>query len=347
VLIDGGVEPAKNPIWIEGPHLYRHDGWYYLMCAEGGTARGHSEVILRSRSVWGPFEPYAGNPILTQRDLPLDRPIPITNAGHADFVEGPDGSWWAIFLASRPYGRTERDDLYNTGRETFLLPVTWRDGWPVILPNGKPIPYLAPAPKFVSRDASQAPLGGNFTWRDDFSRNTLDPTWIQVRVPRTDWADLRATPGALTIHAQPEPLSTLKNPSFIGRRQQHLAFEASTKMTMPSATGLSAGLAVFQSEQHWYFIGARRTQNGAEVFLERQSGAEPQTIAKIPLPAQTAERSLSFKVSADGPTYSFFYDATGQGWQALREKEDGTVLSTAIAGGFVGVVLGPYARVDP
>lgn len=134
VLIDGGVEPAKNPIWIEGPHLYKRDGWYYLSDAEGGTGPQHSQVVLRSRDVWGPYVPYADNPILTQRDLPDDRPLPITNAGHADLVEGPDGSWWAVFLASRNYDTRH----YNTGRETYLLPVEWRNGWPVILPLARP-----------------------------------------------------------------------------------------------------------------------------------------------------------------------------------------------------------------
>ena len=76
VIVNGGADISKQPIWIEGPHLYRIKGWYYLMCAEGGTERGHSEVIFRSKSPWGPFEPYPGNPILTQRDLPADRPIP-------------------------------------------------------------------------------------------------------------------------------------------------------------------------------------------------------------------------------------------------------------------------------
>ena len=128
VLVDGGVDPSKNPIWIEGPHIYKRAGWYYLSCAEGGTGQ-HSQVVLRSRSPWGPFEAYAGNPILTQRDLPADRQRPVTNAGHADLVEAPDGSWWATFLATRTYEGVH----YNTGRETFLLPVTWRDGWPIIL----------------------------------------------------------------------------------------------------------------------------------------------------------------------------------------------------------------------
>ena len=158
-MINGGVDITKKPIWIEGPHLYRHDGWYYLMCAEGGTSTEHSEVVLRSKSPWGPFKPYKGNPILTQRDLSADRPNPVINAGHADLVEAPDGSWWAVFLASRPYEQIH----YNTGRETFMLPVTWHDGWPVILPKGKPIPFVVQAPAFsgseLSAVAAAAPKG--------------------------------------------------------------------------------------------------------------------------------------------------------------------------------------------
>ena len=142
VIVNGGTDLAKKPIWIEGPHLYRIKGWYYLMCAEGGTERNHSEVIFRGKSPWGPFEPYQSNPILTQRDLPADRANPVTNAGHADLVQMQDGSWWAVFLASRPY----QDYLFNTGRETCLLPVHWKDGWPVILEHGKEIPYALKAP---------------------------------------------------------------------------------------------------------------------------------------------------------------------------------------------------------
>ena len=124
VLLDGGVDFAQKPVWIEGPHLYRRGGWYYLMCAQGGTGSEHSEVVLRSHSPWGPYTPFVGNPILTQRDLPAGRADPVANAGHADLVEAPDGAWWAAFLASRPYERIH----YNTGRETFLLPVEWRNG---------------------------------------------------------------------------------------------------------------------------------------------------------------------------------------------------------------------------
>ncbi len=105
VIVNGGVDISKQPIWIEGPHLYRIKDWYYLMCAEGGTGRDHSEVIFRAKSPWGPYEAWKGNPILTQRDLPADRANPVTNAGHADLLQMEDGSWWAVFLASRPYKR--------------------------------------------------------------------------------------------------------------------------------------------------------------------------------------------------------------------------------------------------
>ena len=167
VIVNGGADISKKPIWIEGPHLYRIKGWYYLLCAEGGTGPGHSEVIFRSKSPWGPFEPGPDNPILTQRDLPKERENPVTNAGHADLIEMKDGSWWAVFLASRPYSGFR----FNTGRETFLLPVTWTNGWPVILEHGKPIPYVAEGPAAMPR-GKVAPvhdeLSGNFTRVEEF-----------------------------------------------------------------------------------------------------------------------------------------------------------------------------------
>ena len=102
ILINKGCRPEEKPIWCEGPHIYKINGYYYLMTAEGGTGDWHSEVIYRSKSVWGPYEAYKGNPILTQRTLDNNRPDPITCAGHADLVQAQEGDWWAVFLACRP-----------------------------------------------------------------------------------------------------------------------------------------------------------------------------------------------------------------------------------------------------
>jgi alpha-N-arabinofuranosidase len=344
VLLNGGVDLSKHPIWIEGPHLYKRDGWYYLSCAEGGTSLNHSQVVLRSRSPWGPYQPYAHDPILTQRDLPAGRAGPVINAGHADLVEGPDGRWWALFLASRAYGGVH----FNTGRETWLLPVRWQDGWPVILDYGRAIPRIAPSPSFARNDASQAPMSGNFSWRDDFDQPALDRAWIYLRAPKQPWADLHARPGTLTIHPLPEGLDSLHNPSFLARRQQHLAFDASTALEVPARPGTAAGLAAFQNETHWYFLGVHRVGARVELFLRKDAGGKPTTVARAWIEPGRIKpgATLKLKIAGDGGTYSFAWDADGKGWRWLRRGDDATILSTDVAGGFVGTVLGPYARTE-
>jgi alpha-N-arabinofuranosidase len=338
VLVNGGVDFSKKPVWIEGPHLFKHEGYYYLSCAEGGTEVNHSQVILRARSPWGPFVPYEHNPILTQRDLDPAREHPVTNTGHADLIEAPDGSWWAVFLGSRPY----EGKYYNTGRETFLLPVSWQDGWPVILKQGVAVPYVAQGPGFI-QSGDQSPMTGNFTWRDEFDGPTINPFWLQVRVPKRAWFDLKSKHGSLTIHPLDEPLDGLDNPSYLGRRQQHQNFDASTALSLPKSGAVDAGIVVFQSEKDWYFCGARRTdKRSLEVFLEKRTADRTQLIVQ-----QTVAWSanLKLRVTANERWYSFYFDNDGKGWKPLREHDDGVNLSTQVAGGFVGTTLGPYARV--
>lgn len=341
VLLNGGVDLASKPIWIEGPHLYQRDGWYYLSCAEGGTGPQHSQVVLRSRNLWGPYAPSPHNPILTQRDLPAERAHPVSNAGHADFVEAPDGQWWAVFLASRPYS----GDRYNTGRETFLLPVQWRDGWPSILPAGKPIPYIVSAPARAKTLVDQAPLSGNFSWHDDFTATTLQREWLTLRVPERAVADTQARAGWLTLHATTLGLEGNGTPAFLARRQQHTRFHASTALAVPTQAGVQAGLAAFQNANAWYALGVRRDGAALEVFVDKRDGATTTTLARTRIPATTTQ--LRLQISGDGGAYSFDYDATGAGWQSLRRDDDAGLLSTAQAGGFVGSMIGPFARLQP
>ncbi|KPN07653.1 glycoside hydrolase family 43 protein [Xanthomonas arboricola] len=340
VLLNGGVDLASKPIWIEGPHLYQRDGWYYLSCAEGGTGPQHSQVVLRSRTVWGPFEASPHNPILTQRDLPADRAHPVSNAGHVDLVDTPDGQWWAVFLASRPYA----GERYNTGRETFLLPVHWRDGWPSILPAGEPIPSVAQSPRGAKTPADQAPLSGNFTWRDDFAGTSLQREWLSLRVPKHEVADLSARAGWLTLHASAQGLDSTATPAFLARRQQHTRFTASTALAVPTQAGVSAGLAVLQNSNAWYALGVRRNGDALDVFLDKREGAKTTTLARTRVPA-TAQ--LRLQISGDGGAYSFAFDADGRGWQSLHRNDDAGMLSTAQAGGFVGSMIGPFAQLEP
>lgn len=341
MLVDGGVDPSTNPIWIEGPHVYNVDGWYYLVCAEGGTAEGHSQVVLRSRSVTGPYEPNPDNPILTQRDLPRDRPFPITSAGHADFVQTPDGDWWATFLAVRPY----QGDHYNTGRETFLMPVEWRDGWPRITDPGEAIPYVHTRPALPRQPAPTVPTSSPFTLREEFDAPTLPPYWMTPRNPRTRWHRIEG--GSLVLEPRTVALSDRGNPSFLARRQQHMNASAETLVHFrPGRPDAEAGLAAFQNEDFWYLIALGEENGRPTVRLKRRAGAsDPATgilIASAQLDAEPGT-PLRLRIEAQGARYTFSYAAEGVPWHQLGAPQDGTLLSTRIAGGFVGAVFGIYA----
>ena len=340
VLVNGGADLSENPVWLEGPHLFKVDGTYYLTAAEGGTGTSHAQVIFRSEDVWGPYEPYAGNPILTQRHLAPDRPHPVTSTGHADFVELPNGDWWAVFLGVRPY----RDDHFNTGRETFLLPVEWTDdGWPIILDGDQTVPYVHERPDLPAGPPPDVPTSGNFTVRTDFETGTLAPYWNVIRTPPSGPRHA-VTNSHLTIRPRAVPLgSTEAHPAFVGRRQQHTHATVTTAMRyMPSTPGEKAGLAAFQNG-NYYLLALTRAANGAVVLhLERKNGDDdPEVIASAPLDVASDE-TLRLKIEARGDEYRFYYARSEGEWTLLAEGIDGTVLSTRVAGGFVGTYFGLY-----
>ncbi|HET8655682.1 MAG TPA: glycoside hydrolase family 43 protein [Longimicrobiaceae bacterium] len=338
VIVNGGTDLSKKPIWIEGPHLFHVNGAYYLMCAEGGTGEQHSEVVFRSDSVWGPYVPYAGNPILTQRQLDPARPAPITTTGHADFVRTPKGEWWAVFLGARPY----QDDMYNTGRETFLMPVRWENGWPVITADDEQVPYVHAAPD-LPRSPSDFPRSGNFTVRDDFTAATLAPYWEMLRTPRERWYDLTSAPGWLTLRARPVALGSLGQPSFLARRQQNQRASVSTAMVYsPARPGDRAGITAFQNEEHYYLLSETLDGDTPVVQLQKRAGGAPEVIASAPLHLAPG-RPLYLRIDADGPRYDFYYATRPGEWTLLKGGADGTILSTRVAGGFVGAMFGMYA----
>lgn len=132
-----GVGPEERLERDEGPHIYKINGKYYLLAAEGGTNWVHSEVCYRADSVMGPYVRWSRNPMLTQRLLKPNRKNPVTSTGHVDMVQRPDGTWYAVFLGCRPWQNGE-DQL---GRETFLMPIKWsRDGFPYITQSIDTIP---------------------------------------------------------------------------------------------------------------------------------------------------------------------------------------------------------------
>ncbi|HZU51630.1 MAG TPA: glycoside hydrolase family 43 protein [Sphingomicrobium sp.] len=341
LLINGGIRPDTDPVWIEGPHIFKRKGYYYLIAAEGGTGENHSEVVLRSTHVAGPYARGPANPILTQRDLPKGRPAAVTSAGHASFVVTPNGDWWAAFLATRPYA----DDFYNTGRETFLLPVSWQDDWPLVLPRGEAVPAIQQRPDLPPERQGSIPTSGSFKIIDKFTERKLPLYWMMLRTPRRRWYSMNA--GMLELKARPVSLGSRGNPSFLGRRQQHADASASTMLRFcPARDGARAGLVALQNEASWYFVGLVRHGDKLSVTLDRRSATDQPldgvTLVSVPFRARRGA-PLFLKVRARGARYDFYYAYKPNDWLPLKLGEDGTLLSTKRAGGFVGAMLGLYA----
>lgn len=337
-LVNGGVDISKKPVWIEGPHIMKRFGWYYLYAAEGGTSVNHSEVVFRSKEVWGPYIPYEKNPILTQRGLPEDRKNPITSTGHAQFVDGPDGKTYAIFLAVRPY----EGDFYNTGRETFIAPVEWKNEWPVINPNNVEVQYSYPASIKEVKQKGTLPQSGNFSYKLHFNKQ-LDPSLVFMRKPDSTAFSLSKKAG-LTLKLKSETIMDMESPSFVGKRQQHLYNTVETKIDFaPVVYSEKAGLTIFQSESNFYFM-AKSINNGKDVIQLFKGNPRERNMELITeAPLDTKSSKLHLKINAEGDTYDFYYSADGKNWSLLKDKVDAKFVSTKTAGGFVGCIYGMYA----
>ena len=339
LLVNGGTDLSRKPIWIEAPHLFKKDNWYYLICAEGGTGYNHSEVVFRSKSISGPYVSYQNNPILTQRHLDKQRKNPVTTTGHADFVETPDGKWYAVFLACRPYG----DDLYNTGRETFLLPVEWRDGWPHILGGTEEVPYTLPVPQPSLTKKVSNPFGGNVYFKDDFNGSIFDFRYLFLRNPEMSAYSLSAKKGFLQLSLRPQTASESKSPSFLGYRQNNLKGVAATCIDFTAASEKEkAGLMIFQNETHYYFL-CKSIENGLPIVqLYKSPGPGTKNAELLASQKLNSSKPVYLKIEAKADTYAFYYAEKKNKWTLLKDAVTASFLSTKVAGGFVGSLFALY-----
>jgi len=337
----GKVLEGPFPVWSgtglqhpEAPHLYRIGEWWYLMLAEGGTAHGHSVSIARARSPRGPYEPAPANPILSHRSTAL----PIQSTGHADLVSAPDGTWWMVLLATRPRGYFP--EFHVLGRETFLTPVEWVDGWPRI----GPVRERHPAP--AAWHPVELP-----SVRDDFDAPAPAPYWISPRRRPDDSWSLTRRPGWLTLTATGDSLDRAGH-TFLGRRQQHPDCRAA--VLIDPGTG-RAGLSVRMDEAHHYDIEV----GGGVASVVARIGPVRQIIGSRPVPpgpltlavdirttdvlppTVTAADQRAPGVRAGGPDTLAFSIEGPEGAVQLAEL-DGRYLSTQVATGFTGRVIGMY-----
>jgi len=322
VLWDGAV---KGAVWAEAAHIYKVNGFYYLLVAEGGTAHHHAVTIVRSKNIAGPYETYRGNPILTHRHLGLD--YPIVGTGHADLVETQNGEWWMVLLAMRPYSGY----YYNLGRETFLVPVGWEDEFPVVSPGTGRVEFEYSAPNLPEHVLDVVPA------RDDFDHATLAYQWNFLRTPRDDFYSLTERKSYLRLRLRPQHLAEKSNPSFVGRRQQHINFTAQTEFEFTPQVNECAGLVLIQNNDfHFRFVVTHEDEN--IIRLIKRSHGQDETLATQPLPAGR----YTLKVTAHEQNYNFYFSTNGQ-WHTLAENVDGRILSTPVAGGFVGAYIAMYA----
>jgi xylan 1,4-beta-xylosidase len=324
ILWDGAV---KGAVWAEALHIYKVKGCYFLLIAEAGTAHHHAVTVARSDSITGPYEANRGNPILTHRHLGLD--YPIVGTGHADLVETQTGEWWMVLLAMRPYGGY----FYNLGRETFLAPVRWEDGWPIVSPGTGRIEFSYPVPNLPETTWPQAPA------RDDFDSPTLTLHWNFLRTPRDEFYSLSERASHLRLRLCPQYLSEQTNPSFVGRRQQHIHFQAQCSIEFtPQNEHECAGLVLVQNNDFHFRFVITKAKVPVLRLIKRASGKE-EILTERPVQAE----KLFLKVEAHEQAYGFYFASQPDEWRTLAAEEDGRILSTPVAGGFVGAYIAMYA----
>jgi alpha-N-arabinofuranosidase len=288
-------------------------------------------TVARSDSPWGPFEANPNNPILTHRNRPDD---PFQALGHGDLVETPDG-WWLTFLGIRPQGGR----YHHLGRETFLAPVTWENGWPVVN-AGQPIPATMPVPKLKAHLWPAEPV------RDEFNATNLALSWCFVRNPDTQNYSLTARPGWLRLTGSAVTLNEKASPTFIGRRQADLNCRAATLLSFqPQRTNEEAGLVLRGNDNNHCEIGITLRDGERKVFFRKVlAGKVVEPVAY----AGAADRDVTLSIQATPLQYEFFCTGSHGVTTSLGTVSTRALATETLTGqpgaafNFTGVVIGLY-----
>ncbi|WP_037619690.1 glycoside hydrolase family 43 protein [Streptomyces aureus] len=304
----------------EGPHLYRRDGWYYLVTAEGGTSWEHAVTVARSRDVTGPYTPDPAGPLLTSAG---DEHLALQKAGHGSLVETPDGDWYLAHLTARPLTPLGACVL---GRETAIQKVRWTDeGWPVVEGDagaGRPAVHV-PAPVSPARPATVPGVP-----RAASPAGLPGPEWMTLRRhPDPRWLTSAPRSGGLRLYGE-ESLSSRHRQSLVARRQQHERFRFETTVSFaPAAPQQMAGLVHFYNAGLWHYAHITRDQRLGRVLRQAvcDHGRYSETAAPVPVPD---EGPLRLRLTGLGGEAAFsWWDARTDTWSPLGPALDATRLS--------------------
>jgi xylan 1,4-beta-xylosidase len=303
--------------FTEGPHLYKRDGWYHLLTAEGGTGWGHAVTMARSRSLFGPYELHPDLHVLTARDRP---DAPLQRTGHADLVETPSGQTYMVYLCGRPLGNRGRCTL---GRETAIQPVTWgADGWLRTM-DGERLPAIE-----VLAPAGEQPPQPPAPVREDFDTESLPLAFQWLRTPYPDdLFSLRARRGHLRLYGR-ETIGSLFRQTLVARRQQAHCYSAATRMEFePQHFQQMAGLVCYYNSVKFHYVYLSRDDDGTHL---RVMSALPDQVnehaftAPIPIPSGAP---IDLRVEVDYERLRFAYRLGTGDWQWLPQLFDASILS--------------------
>lgn len=330
--------------WPEGPHLYRKDGYYYIVHAEGGTGPEHAVAVCRSRELYGPYENCFCNPILTHRHL--GKAYPVQYAGHADLVGTAAGEWYMVLLAVRPL-----EGFTTMGRETFLAKVTWENDWPVVNPGvGRltdTVEIALPPWQPAGHTQEQGEEGGRQCY-DFTSQEKLGSEFLFLRNPSERLYTLEKR--GLCLAFGTATLREKDSPSYIAVRQRHHRFCVQTRLDTRNLTDKRrAGIALVQSNE--YHLRAELSRSGeklrAQVIL--CGGGQDTVLCDTVLVRREPWAELQLTVNGLMADMALLDGASAGGSGEIAGLVQGLPirsLSTEVAGGFVGCTVGMYAVAD-
>lgn len=307
----------------EGPHIYKRDGYYYLLIAEGGTEFSHKVTMARSKNIWGPYEGHPNNPVLTHLTQKGQDNM-IQGVGHADIVEAPDGSLWAVALGFRWQTGTH----HLLGRETFLTPVQWAKGkWPTFN-GGNNIELKMDCPTLpqveMPHPASTITFapGKELDMRLNYLCNPVEKNY-----------SLNERPGFLRMRAGNKTINQAGSPTFIGVRQTAIdqTFTA-TINTTALLDGARAGLTAYMGKEYHYDIVIAKRDSKSVVQVIYRLGKMTHIEKEIPLEGSTATLGIR------GTAHDYHFMLNGKEIALMDSK----LISTETAGGFTGIYFGVF-----
>ncbi len=320
---------VHHAIWPEGPHLYKKDGWYYLIHAEGGTAMEHAISAARSRELWGPYEGCKRNPIFTHRNL--GAAYPVVAAGHGDLVEDGHGNWYIVMIAARRW-----EGYGNTGRDTYLAKVSWEEDWPVINPGLGRLEDAVELPGEPERQISPAQ-----SWH--FYGKKLPHCFMALRNPKTERYTLTEREGSLRIYAGKETLTDRESPSYVCLRQQEYEFRLAALMEFFEGEETEeAGIAVMCNEEnHLRLVKTYREKKPWISLISCQKG-KTEVVAEQSI----AEGRAELIMISRGQETDWYIQVEEQETCTVAQGVDMRGFSTEATGGFTGCTLGMYVSAN-